>query len=160
MRRFLLVLLATLVLAPTALAAPWDGGATVDSPTEATLAGAAGAIANRPVHIRCEDPTSWVTLTTQYGGPGVVGYVLFNGDQPVDFMELGPDTCTTLESLIASPPPEQCQTGTTVQTTYKTTRVRVRGRWTNVRRPQATQVAVYGPCPPDSHVVYAIWTLA
>jgi hypothetical protein len=110
--------------------------------------------------VRCESPTDWLTLTTQYGGPGVVGYVLFDGDQPFDFMELGSDACTTLESLIASPPPEQCQTGTQLQTSYTTSRVKIRGRWTNVRRPQSTSVPVFGTCPQDARVVYSVWTLA
>jgi hypothetical protein len=160
MRRFLAVLLASLVLAPAALAQPWDGGATVDSPTEVALAQAIQPIAGRPVHVRCESPTDWQTLTAQIGGTGVVGYVLFSDGTPMDFMELGADTCTTLDSLLNSPPPEQCQTGTQTQTRYTIARVKVKKRWLNVRRPQSTQVPVYGACAPDSRVVYAVWTLA
>jgi hypothetical protein len=159
-RRFLCILLGSLVLAPAALATPWDGGAAVDSPTEAALAQAVQPIAGRPIHVRCESPSDWPTLTAPYGGPSVVGYVLFAGGQPLDYMELSPDTCTALDSLLSSPPPEQCQTGTQTQTTYTTSRVRVRGRWLNVRRPQSTTVPVYGACQQDSRMVYAVWTLA
>jgi hypothetical protein len=159
-RRLLAVIVASLALAPAALADPWDGGASFESGTEATLAQAASPIAGRPIHVRCESPTDWPTLTAQIGGSGVVGYVLFNGGMPLDYMELGPEECLALDALLQHPPAEQCQTGTQTQTTMTTSRIRVRGRWVNIRRPQLTTQAVYGPCQQDGATVYAIWTLA
>jgi hypothetical protein len=165
MRRLLFVVLAAfLLLAAPAAAAdelPWAGGVAVETQTELRLAQAATEIAGRPVRIRCEGETDWAVLMQQASTSGLAGYVWFVGGSPLDFMELSPGTCSTLDSFLRTPPAEQCVVGTTtVARTVATPVVAGKAKAPRTRIAASTKAPVYGACPQSSDVVYAVWTLA
>lgn len=118
---------------------PWDGGAAVTTPIEALAGQIASGIAGRPVAIRCESDSDWAALTE----PSFLGFVSFYGDRPVDYAELSPTVCASLESFaLATVKPTKC-----VRT------VRVRRTTTRVVRRRKIRVTTYvrvaqppGPC--------------
>lgn len=169
MRRLLLLAsLLLLLLAPGVAraddgGAPWDGGAAVETATEARLGQAAGEIAGRPVQVRCEAPADWTTIVRQTGESNLAGFVWFTAGAPADSMELGPDTCGLLDAFVKAPPAEQCVVGTTVQAAASpAVRTLAARRQPGRVKPLAASVKapVYGACPQDATRVYAVWTLA
>lgn len=117
---------------------PWDGGAAVTTPIEALAGRIASGIAGRPVSVRCESDASWAALTE----PSFLGFVSFYGTQPVDFAELSPDVCRSLQSFaLAAAKPTKCSL--TVQVPRRIVRV-VRRRRVRV----TTYAAVAQPAAP------------
>jgi len=118
---------------------PWDGGAAMTTPIEALAGRIASGIAGRPVSVRCEGDADWPALTD----PSFLGFVSFYGDRPVDFAELSPWVCRTLESFaLAGAKPTKCART-----------VRVRRTVTRLVRRRRIRVTTYvrlagppGPC--------------
>ena len=120
---------------------PWDGGAAVTTPIEALAGRIASGIAGRPVSVRCESDTDWAALTQ----PSFLGFVSFWGARPVDYAELSPSVCRSLQSFaLAAAKPTKCSRT-----------VRVRRTVVRVVRRKRLRVTTYsavarpaGPCFP------------
>jgi hypothetical protein len=108
----------------TAASTRWAGGADVTTPLEAAAGAIASHVAGRPVSIRCEGDAEWPGLADS----NVLGFVSFwSGRGPVDFAELSPDVCRSLQSFAQAPTkPTKCTTVTHVKrTVVKRMRTRV-----------------------------------
>jgi hypothetical protein len=85
-------------------AGPWAGGAELVTPLEALLGTAGSSIAGRSVSVRCEDDAGWEDLASQHGfaPTSVLGFVSFFRRGPVDYAEISPDVCRSLQSFAAA----------------------------------------------------------
>ena len=131
----------------------WAGGAAVTSPLESVAASIASTIARRPVTVRCEGDADWQGLAAGGGfdPASVLGYVSFVGGRPLDFAELSPDTCRSLQSFAAagSKPTKSTPTANVPQTATRTVRKKVKGRTVTRRLRITTYTTVTlapGPC--------------
>ena len=91
---------------------PWTGGAAVTTQIESAAGAIASTVAGRPVSVRCEGDDDWTTLASGFGfEPSLVlGLVSFTSTQPVDYTELSPDVCRSLQSFAtATTKPTKCQ---------------------------------------------------
>jgi len=97
---------------------PFDGGVAVTSPLEQIAGSVASTIAGRVVSVRCEADDDWTSLA-QDGGfrpSQVLGYVSFVNGIPVDYAELGPDICRSLQTFAeAAAKPTKCVAKATPQ---------------------------------------------
>lgn len=110
---------------------PSSGGTAVTTPIEAAAGAIASHVAGRPVSVRCESDADWPGLADAT----VLGFVSFFDSAPVDFAELSPDVCRSLQSFAAADAkPTKCTTVTRV-----VRRVRRRRTYTTATNPA-------GPC--------------
>lgn len=122
---------------------PSAGGVAVTSPLESVAGAIASTIAGRTVSVRCEGDTDWQTLASSAGfaSSNILGFVSFYDAQPVDFAELSPDTCRSLEAFAAATvKPTKC-----AQTTRRIVRKN--------RRRRVVTSAVLGPCFVDGREI-------
>ena len=124
MRSLLVAAAATLLFAACAGAAradvatiasdgstPFDGGAAVTSPLEQVAGAIASTIAGRVVSVRCEAVADWTSLAHagRFEPSQVLGYVSFANGIPVDYAELSPDICQSLQTFAqATTKPTKC----------------------------------------------------
>lgn len=139
-------------------AGPWAGGAELVTPLEALLGSASSAIASRAVSVRCEDDAGWTELASEQGfaPSSVLGFVSFFRHEPVDFAEISPDVCRSLQSFAAAETkPTKC-VARTPQVSTRTVRERlvkmVGGRrvttWRTRTLKKTTYVLSAGPAGP------------
>lgn len=85
-------------------AGPWAGGVELVTPLEAMLGSAGSTIAGRTVSVRCEDDAAWFDLASRNGfaPSSVLGFVSFFRRGPVDFAEISPDVCRSLQAFAAA----------------------------------------------------------
>lgn len=91
---------------------PWTGGAEVTSQLETAAGAIASTVAGRAVSVRCEGDDDWTTIASGVGfdPTQVLGFVSFVGTQPVDYAELAPDICRSLQGFaVATAKPTKCQ---------------------------------------------------
>ena len=72
----------------------------------------ASAVAGRPVSVRCESDSDWLTMSAGAGfqPAQVLGFVSFAGTQPVGYAELSPTVCRSLQSFAtATTKPTKCR---------------------------------------------------
>jgi hypothetical protein len=155
---------AVLAIAPTAAAAPWDGGWYVASPLEVVTTNAVQEITKRPVVVVCNSPEQWAYLGQPSSVWGFVNftYSWYTGLRPGTIAWLGPQTCSYLERFWLAPDKraitKNCVLGVTSE--YETQsyrvkvkrRVRVNGKWVTRRvwvtryRDVLVEVPMYGEC--------------
>ncbi len=90
---------------------PFDGGAAVTSPLEQIAGAIASTIAGRVVSVRCEGDDDWAALAraSRFQPSQILGYVSFVNGLPVDYAELSPDICRSLQSFAqATTKPTKC----------------------------------------------------
>lgn len=91
---------------------PWTGGAAVTSQLETVAGAIASNVAGRPVSVRCEGDSDWATISSSFSfDPSqVLGFVSFTAAQPVDYTELSPEVCRSLQSFAtATTKPTKCR---------------------------------------------------
>lgn len=131
MQKFLVAAAAALLFAACAGAAradvatvandgstPFDGGAAVTSPLEQVAGAIASTIAGRVVSVRCESDDDWTSLAGagRFQPTSVLGYVSFVNGLPVDYTELSPAICRSLQTFAAaSTKPTKCAPKTAPQ---------------------------------------------
>jgi hypothetical protein len=94
---------------------PFDGGVAVTSPLEALAGSIASTVAGRPVSVRCESDADWAMLAQngRFAPAQVLGYVAFVGNRALDYAELSPLVCRSLQTFAsATTKPTKCATTT------------------------------------------------
>jgi hypothetical protein len=89
----------------------FDGGTAVTSPLEQVAGAIASTIAGRVVSVRCEGDDDWATLAraSRFEPAQILGYVSFVNGLPVDYAELSPDICRSLQTFAqAATKPTKC----------------------------------------------------
>jgi hypothetical protein len=145
---------------------PFDGGVTVTSPLEAVAGSIASTLAGRPVSVRCEGDAEWATLAQagHFAPSQVLGYVGFVGNGPLDYTELSPLVCRSLQSFAtATTKPTKCTTTkqqpqVVTQVVRETVTKRVRGKRVVSYRNRNVETTTYvdvplpaGPCFANGH---------